>query len=601
MLKEVQKSKIQLLIFITLALSCFFYALYIAIQYAQQIPLDQYSFRQTQTALTAYWLIQNGFSFAYETPIAGPPWSIPFEFPIYQYIVALVSKLTNISLDAVGRIVSFIFLALCLIPVRSITKNLNISQLVFYIFVALLFSSPLYLYWGRTFMIETAAIFFSIVSIKYFIDISQEKNLFRNSVFFVIFMTLAMLQKATTGLPILLILGSVFLFLQIKKSTSLTDIFLSKKNLFFIFCFGLIFFLSVAWTFYTDQIKELNPLGSQLTSSALTNWNWGTLNHRLSSDLYIKVIWERIFKQNLSGIIGIAILLFALFSNAKNQIKFIVVVSLLMGFIPLFLFPNLHIVHTYYQTANVIFIIYAISLSIGHILKSYVSKKIIVFPLALIMIGFNYYCFSEDYLDSVKQKFDKKNSRDYAVSQILKREVPDKKYFIAFGNLYSSSLSYLSERKSFTVPRVITVTVPRFFKEYDLVSKNPENYIKESELGAIVLLPNDVQCPITAINNIIEWVSYNRQWKIGMVHNCYILIPENQLVDSKQEVSNVQCQGNLDVAKEVLMGDHKMFSITGWNTISGENNIVPEKVYVTLTKENDDPLYFEALQINRAD
>ncbi|MDP1723582.1 MAG: hypothetical protein Q8L85_02645, partial [Alphaproteobacteria bacterium] len=45
----------------------------------------------------------------------------------------------------------------------------------------------------------------------------------------------------------------------------------------------------------------------------------------------------------------------------------------------------------------------------------------------------------------------------------------------------------------------------------------------------------------------------------------------------------------------------KMFSITGWNTISGENNIVPEKVYVTLTKENDDPLYFEALQINRAD
>lgn len=108
---------------IFLAAFCFSYSLYITIKYVNQVPLELYSFRQTQTALTAYWFVKNGFSLAYETPVGGPPWSIPFEFPVYQYIVALASQITNNSLDATGRAVSFLFLVLCLIPVRAITKK----------------------------------------------------------------------------------------------------------------------------------------------------------------------------------------------------------------------------------------------------------------------------------------------------------------------------------------------------------------------------------------------------------------------------------------------------------------------------------------------
>ncbi len=169
------------LLLAALAAVCFAYALYIAVRYAGQAPLDFYSFRQTQTALTAYWLGQNGFSLAYETPVAGPPWSIPFEFPLYQYLVALVSQASHISLDASGRLVSFLFLVLCLVPARAITRNLKLSDSAFYIFAALLMSSPLYLYWGRTFMIETATLFFSIAGIKYFIERLQTCQ-FRKSV-----------------------------------------------------------------------------------------------------------------------------------------------------------------------------------------------------------------------------------------------------------------------------------------------------------------------------------------------------------------------------------------------------------------------------------
>ena len=58
--------------------------------------LDEYGFRQTQTAITSYYFIQDGFKLAYETPAVGYPWSIPFEFPIFQALVALSVKLFSI-------------------------------------------------------------------------------------------------------------------------------------------------------------------------------------------------------------------------------------------------------------------------------------------------------------------------------------------------------------------------------------------------------------------------------------------------------------------------------------------------------------------------
>jgi hypothetical protein len=56
-------------------------------------PLFDYFFpRETQTAITTYWLMRGGPIFAYETPILGYPWSIPLEFPVYQIVVAILSS-----------------------------------------------------------------------------------------------------------------------------------------------------------------------------------------------------------------------------------------------------------------------------------------------------------------------------------------------------------------------------------------------------------------------------------------------------------------------------------------------------------------------------
>src|SRR5882672_9444011 len=64
-------------------------------------------FRQAQTAISAHFIQQeNNFSLAYPTPVLGKPWSIPLEFPLYQWTVVVLSKVTGLNLTKAGRLVS---------------------------------------------------------------------------------------------------------------------------------------------------------------------------------------------------------------------------------------------------------------------------------------------------------------------------------------------------------------------------------------------------------------------------------------------------------------------------------------------------------------
>ena len=54
---------------------------------------------------------------AYETPVLGYPWAIPFEFPVYQLSVAGVASL-GVPIDVAGRLVGFGFFLAILWPLR---------------------------------------------------------------------------------------------------------------------------------------------------------------------------------------------------------------------------------------------------------------------------------------------------------------------------------------------------------------------------------------------------------------------------------------------------------------------------------------------------
>src|SRR5258707_7658240 len=120
--------------------------------------LDLHAFRQTQTALSVYWLIHGGPWLAYETPVLGASWSIPFEFPLYQWLVALLALL-HVPLDVAGRLVYFAFYAATLWPLWVFIRSVGLGR-VAYLNTAILFmTAPLYLYWSRTFLTESCSLF----------------------------------------------------------------------------------------------------------------------------------------------------------------------------------------------------------------------------------------------------------------------------------------------------------------------------------------------------------------------------------------------------------------------------------------------------------
>lgn len=568
-------------LFALLAFLSIAYSAYLALAYANQPLLDVYEFRQTQTALTAYWFAQDGFKLAYETPIGGAPWSIPFEFPIYQYLAAIASKVLDAPLDATGRILSYLFLIFCLIPIRSIIRKIQLSNNIFFIFSAILFSSPMYVYWGRSFLIETAALFLTIVSIKYLVDAIVDGITLKNISLFIVFISISILQKATTGLPVLVVAVVVLFYSEIKNHQSIRAFVFGRSLLMLLTCVTIPLAIGVAWVDFTDEIKSLNPLGINLISSSLISWNWGTLDQRISVELYSHVLWERMFVQNVGGIIWVFLILFSLFVKSEYDFKIIVLLSIIFGITPLFIFTNLHIVHEYYQVANNIFIVFAVAVSVGTVFQSKFGNMATSITLILILVS-NYVALSDGYLLYMKKVFTKQH-RDVAIGDILRRELPKDKQFVAFGHDWNPTFAYIAQRKS--------LTAPVWFSKYDEAKLKPEYFVDKDQLGGFVA------CSIDSpnISEMLFWSSNQRRWKIGTTHDCLIATPEMSFNDERAR--QVQCLGRIEQAEIMNFNGQSLIMFSGWSTYSGNSKEVADLIFIRLLPKTGVPVYLETLRI----
>ena len=134
----------------------------LAVRWNQPL-VGEHGFRQTQTAISVFWLLRGSPWLNYWTPVLGPPWSIPFEFPLFQWIVALLARM-GVGLDPAGRCVSWAFGVLALLPLSRISTYFDIDP---WIVGCLYLASPLYLFWGSAFLIDTCALFFAASFLAY--------------------------------------------------------------------------------------------------------------------------------------------------------------------------------------------------------------------------------------------------------------------------------------------------------------------------------------------------------------------------------------------------------------------------------------------------
>lgn len=441
--------------------------------------LEEHSFRQTQTALTAYYLKLNGFKINYETPVVGEPWSIPFEFPIYQYIVAIISKITNIQLSIVGRLVNLFFIIFCTVPIYYSMRLLEVNRSAIHFSLILFLTSPVYLFWAGTFMIEGCALFMTLSFLYFNIKIIINRNC-GNIAFIMlsIFILIGALQKITTIIPVILYMAPLTFYIIIRNSSKINNF---KVFLKYIAAISLPIIVAIFWTYYTDLVKSENLIGIKLTSNALTLWNFGTLNQRFGSELWDDVILYRTIWNSSFSFLGILSISYVLFYLNNIKVKIIICSLLTLFFLHFLIFTNLHIVHNYYQTSNVVYLSLALGISLYYLTVNFFGAKSFFLPIIiLVFILSNLYNYKKVYYE--KKLNDFKDHRTIILGDYINKNTNERSIVIWIGGYdWSSEVAYYSERKSLTVPA---------WSNYEFEAiKYPEKFLT-TKPAAYVLCPS---------------------------------------------------------------------------------------------------------------
>src|SRR4051812_35514617 len=182
----------------------------------QNSILDRHEFRQLQTATSAYWLREDGYKLDYELPLFGPPWSIPMEFPVHQWIVATTSNVLGTPLEQTARGVGIFFLLALLPAVYGLAGFFGLAPSRRLLVAAAVLASPTYLFYSRAFMIETTALCFSTWFL-YAIGRAVRDNCIRCAVGATVFAVLAALAKTTTFLVFLPPAGILVVWLWLPR------------------------------------------------------------------------------------------------------------------------------------------------------------------------------------------------------------------------------------------------------------------------------------------------------------------------------------------------------------------------------------------------
>ncbi|MBP6506157.1 MAG: hypothetical protein KA257_01220 [Opitutaceae bacterium] len=311
--------------------------------------LDRYEFRQLQTALSIFWMKQAGLRLDYLTPLFGPPWSIPMEFPIYQWIVALLSNGTGWGLEPTGRFVGLLFFAATLPALYGLLAVAALPPARRLLVLVVIITTPVFLFYPRTVMIESTALCFAV----WFLYSIQRMLAAGSGRWFAAacgFALLAALTKITTYAVFCLPAAALTVQAMLRRRVLPKAI---RVGLLAAVPVILALGATLWWVAHGDALKHSNPLASFLGSYELRLWNYGAWPARFDPAFWQKIASN--VSQNIlsEGALALALLCATFATAAARRIALVCLASFLVG--PL-IFANLYQIHDYYYFANALFL-----------------------------------------------------------------------------------------------------------------------------------------------------------------------------------------------------------------------------------------------------
>ncbi|MBF0464045.1 MAG: hypothetical protein HQK88_11265 [Nitrospirae bacterium] len=473
----------------TVVMVCCFIVLSIAIRVVNiNSPLfEEHDFRQTQTALTIRNFVEEGIKFfEYETPLFGPPWRVPFEFPTFQISAALLNRSGIKNIDVAGRITNiFYFYISALFLYLISTRFFKEKQQPFFILFYYLFN-PYSIYWSRTCMIDYCSVAFSTGYLFFLIRWLESREKPLSSAFFylsLIFGIFAYLTKITTVfvfIPLMAAFSVYQLWVRADNSNALlSGEFLSKNKkiaalIVLVFIIPLI--LGYAWVLYTDYVKNSSPFTAWLTSKNLSDWNYGTLKQRLDITNWLKI--SGFLHVMVPGFLALFIpfgFWYTLKENKKTALFFLF--SLTGIIFEISSFFNLYVIHNYYLMAVSPMVSIVIGTSLYAFFYKFIRGNKIVLFIAVTFITLTVLPVA-----ITKLRFpltqNEYNSR-MSLTNFLSSITGQNEYIIITDVDWNSRILYYSNRKGFMLRDKYRPEMGEFFKKYNFttilnVTPNPE-------------------------------------------------------------------------------------------------------------------------------
>ena len=331
-------------------------------------PLTEaYAFRQTQTTLMIREFMESGVFQLSPLPLFGPGQAVPLEFPLFQQISALLGNLVATTPQLAGRFTAYGFFILSgLLLAFFITKLYGHAPAL--IAFALYVFLPFGFQWGNAPLIESAAYFFALVALAGLLLWIQRKKAW----WLLIFVGLmgSFLIKPTTAVVWVVPFLAVVFFWETKENSSLDiarRVIATVRKRWIALALVTVAILSgLGWTWLSDSIKSQSPYTQFLTSSSLTEWNYGSIDQRLDSALWFQIstygeaIYGSIIVLFILGVIAIA---FSPQPVVTAAFLSTVVIAPLIFF-------NLYFMHSYYLNAVYAPMVLVLGVGIGAIARA---------------------------------------------------------------------------------------------------------------------------------------------------------------------------------------------------------------------------------------
>ncbi len=406
-------------------------------------------FRQAQTAVSAYWIQHDrDFSLAYPTPVLGKPWSIPMEFPLYQWCAVWTSDATGWPLTQAARAVSLTSLVLALPAVWLLLRRFGLPPAQRALLVALVLTCPLLVFYARAFLIETMALLFALWFVAAFGEAMHTRR-----PGWILLANLAGAGagtvKVTTFILYLIPAAGWGAWLLLRAWRGRAG---SWRPVLVVLARGLgcvvvPFLATVAWTRYADAVKAQNVSGAFLASGGMAafNFGFGLFDLRFSPKA-----WHDMFNFWSHGILTapVAVATAAVAALFGGRWRWAALGCLGLFFLAQFIFPLLYAWHEYYFVANAALLVLAAGFALCGLLESVRLRWVGLLAAGALLVGQGQ-LFLRSYLPEVSYV----SYGGTGLTGLLRHLIDPEEMLVIAGEDWDSTTPFFAQRRALMIRR----------------------------------------------------------------------------------------------------------------------------------------------------